>query len=123
MTSRICRCSIWRPAAFSYGQQDLTFSALRLPVYAGQLSFNQMPSSAREVVVDAFNAAHPGITLELIGPESISETLRVAIQAGAAPDILQTPGANFISEFVEAGLVLPLDETAAELGWQDKLLN
>ena len=82
-----------------------------------------MPSNAREVVVDAFNAAHPGITLELIGPESISETLRVAIQAGAAPDILQTPGANFISEFVEAGLVLPLDETAAELGWQDKLLN
>ena len=84
---------------------------------------NSMPSNVQEVFVDAFNEAHPGITLEIIGQEGINETLRVAIQGGAAPDILQTPGANFISEFVEAGLVLPLDEAAAELGWQDKLLG
>ena len=84
---------------------------------------NSMPSNVQGVFVDAFNEAHPGITLEIIGQEGINETLRVAIQGGAAPDILQTPGANFISEFVEAGLVLPLDEAAAELGWQDKLLG
>ena len=47
-----------------------------------------MPSNVQEVFVDAFNEAHPGITLEIIGQESINETLRVAIQGGAAPVIL-----------------------------------
>ncbi len=84
---------------------------------------NSMPSNLQEVLVDPFNEAHPGITLEILPQESLNETLRVAIQGGEAPDILQTPGANFISEFVEAGLVLPLDAAAAELGWQDKLLG
>ncbi len=82
-----------------------------------------MPSNLQEVLVDPFNEAHPGITLEILPQENLNETLRVAIQGDEAPDILQTPGANFISEFVEAGLVLPLDEVAAELGWQDKLLG
>lgn len=84
---------------------------------------NSMPSNLQEVLVDPFNEAHPGITLEILPQESLNETLRVAIQGGEAPDILQTPGANFISEFVEAGLVLALDDAAAELGWQDKLLG
>ncbi|MCY3945886.1 MAG: extracellular solute-binding protein [Anaerolineaceae bacterium] len=84
---------------------------------------NSMPSNIQEVLVDPFNEAHPGITLEILPQESLNETLRVAIQGGEAPDILQTPGANFISEFVDAGLVMPLDEAAAELGWEDKLLG
>ena len=84
---------------------------------------NSMPSNIQEVLVDPFNEAHPGITLEVLPQESLNETLRVAIQGGEAPDILQTPGANFISEFVDAGLVMPLDEAAAELGWEEKLLG
>ncbi|MCY3905809.1 MAG: extracellular solute-binding protein [Anaerolineaceae bacterium] len=82
-----------------------------------------MPSNIQEVLVDAFNAAHPGITLEMVGQESLNETLRVAIQAGEAPDLLVTPGASFIAEFVDAGLVEPLDDAAAELGWADKILD
>ncbi|MCE2490212.1 MAG: extracellular solute-binding protein [Anaerolineae bacterium] len=84
---------------------------------------NSMPSNVQEVFVDAFNAAHPDITLELIGQESLNETLRTAVQAGEAPDLLQTPGASFIAEFVDAGLVEPLEDAAAELGWSDKLLD
>ncbi len=84
---------------------------------------NSMPSNVQEVFVDAFNAAHSDITLELIGQESISETLRVAIQAGEAPDLLQSSGASFIAEFIDAGLVEPLEDAAAELGWSDKLLD
>ena len=70
---------------------------------------------------DAFNEAHPGIHLEIIGQES-TDTVRTAIQAGEAPDIIQTPGASFIAEFVDAGLILPMTDYAAEFGWEDKLL-
>ena len=82
-----------------------------------------MPSNIQEVLVDAFNAAHPDITLEMTPQENLNETLRVAIQAGEAPDLLVTPGASFIAEFVDAGLVEPLDDAAAELGWADKILD
>ena len=82
-----------------------------------------LPENFEEVFVEAFEAENPGINLEIIGQESLNDTLRTAIQAGEAPDILQTPGASFIAEFVEAGLVLPLDESADELSWEDKLLG
>ncbi|MCY4023478.1 MAG: extracellular solute-binding protein [Anaerolineaceae bacterium] len=82
-----------------------------------------MPSNIQAVLVDAFNAAHPDITLEMTPQENLNETLRVAIQAGEAPDLLVTPGASFIAEFVDAGLVEPLDDAAAELGWADKILD
>ena len=82
-----------------------------------------MPSNIQEVLVDAFNEAHPGITLEMVGQEDLNQTLRTAIQAGEAPDLLVTPGASFIAEYVDAGLVEPLDDAAAELGWADKVLD
>ncbi len=72
--------------------------------------------------VAAFNEAHPNIRLELIGQQNINDLLRTAFQAGEAPDILQTPGASFIAEYIGAGLVEPLSTYAAELGWEDKLL-
>ena len=109
----------------------LLLSALGVGVVSAQdgvtvtwwTSTNQMPSNVQEVFVDAFNSAHPGITLDLVGQEDINVTLRTAIQAGEAPDLLQTPGAAFIAEFVDANLVEPLDDAAAELGWSDKLLD
>ena len=71
---------------------------------------------------DAFNAEHDNIQLEIIGQETLNDVNRTALQAGAAPDIIQTPGASFIAEFVQAGLILPLTSLADQYGWQDKLL-
>ena len=71
---------------------------------------------------DAFNAEHDNIQLEIIGQESLNDVNRTALQAGAAPDILQTPGASFIAEFVAAGQILPLSSLADQYGWKDKLL-
>jgi raffinose/stachyose/melibiose transport system substrate-binding protein len=76
----------------------------------------------QENFVAAFNAAHDNIRLELVGQQDLDVVLRTAIQAGAAPDILQTPGAAFIAEFVSAGVVLPMDEYAEEYNWREKLL-
>lgn len=76
----------------------------------------------RSTFVQAFNDAHSDIKLELVGQEGINDVLRTAIQAGQAPDILQTPGASFIAEYVPAGIIAPLTSYAEDLGWKDKLL-
>ncbi len=72
--------------------------------------------------VAAFNAAHTDIQLELVGQEQLNDVLRTAFSAGEAPDILQTPGASFIAEYIGAGLILPLTSYAEANGWRDKLL-
>ena len=74
------------------------------------------------LLADAFNAEHDTIQLEIIGQETLNDVNRTALQAGAAPDIIQTPGASFIAEFVNAGQILPLTSLADQYGWQDKLL-
>jgi ABC-type glycerol-3-phosphate transport system substrate-binding protein len=53
-------------------------------------------------LAEPFNAANPGIHVEIIGQENLNDVLRTAIQAGEAPDIIQTPGASFIAEYVAA---------------------
>lgn len=75
-----------------------------------------------ELLVEPFNAANPGIRLEIIPQTALDEAVRTAFAAGGAPDILQTPGAAFIGEFVRAGLIHPLTSAAADLNWEDKLL-
>jgi len=73
-------------------------------------------------LVEPFNAANPGIRLEVIPTVELNNTLRTALAAGEAPDILQTPGASFIAEFLRSGLVLNLTDVAQQLGWEEKLL-
>src|SRR5690606_21866517 len=62
-----------------------------------------IPANVQEAFIEPFEAANPGIRIELVGMESLNDVLRTAIQAGEAPDILQTPGASFIAETINAG--------------------
>ena len=66
------------------------------------------------LLVEPFNAQHPDIRLEIIPQSGLDDAVRTAFTAGSAPDILQTPGASFIGEYVNAGLIHPL--TQAEGG-------
>lgn len=75
-----------------------------------------------EVLVAPFNADHPNIRLIITPQPEIDATLRVALAAGEAPDILQTPGAAFIAEFLRSGLIYDLSDAAEAFGWQEKLL-
>jgi len=81
-----------------------------------------VPTNIQEVFIDAWNEAHPGYRLEIVPQEDLPNTLRTAIAAGEAPDIIQTAGAAFIAELVNAGTVVPLDSYAEEWGWEEKLL-
>jgi ABC-type glycerol-3-phosphate transport system substrate-binding protein len=54
------------------------------------------------LLVEPFNSAYPDIRLEVIPQAGLDDAVRVAFTAGSAPDILQTPGASFIGEYVNA---------------------
>jgi len=71
--------------------------------------------------VDTFNAAHPNMELEITFKDQLDQVLRTAIQGGAAPDIIQTPGPAFVAEYVGAGHILDLDQYSAKFGWKDKI--
>ena len=73
-------------------------------------------------LVEPFNSTHDDIQLVISPQVELNDTLRTALAAGEAPDILQTPGAAFIAEFIRSGLIMPLTDFAAEHGWEGKLL-
>lgn len=76
----------------------------------------------QEQLIDAFNAEHPDIELEIIWQEDLHNVVRTAMQAGQGPDIIQTPGPGYLLEFQKAGFLAPLDDFAIEFGWKDKIL-
>lgn len=108
----------------------ITLALLGLPNVSAQdevviswwTEVNTTPTNLQELFVDPWNEAHPGYRLEITEREDLERVQRTAITAGEAPDIIQTAGAAFIAEFVNAELVMPLDEYAAQWGWEEKLL-
>jgi len=82
----------------------------------------QLQEAFQKEFVEAFNAANPDIQLEVIFQQNLNDLLRTAIQAGEGPDIVQTPGPGFLLEYQKAGLVLPLNDFAAQYGWKDTIL-
>jgi raffinose/stachyose/melibiose transport system substrate-binding protein len=82
----------------------------------------ELQDQFQEQFVDAFNAAHPDIELEVVWQESNNDVLRTAMQAGQGPDIAQTPGPSYLLEYQKAGFLLPLNDFAAEYGWEDEIL-
>lgn len=76
-----------------------------------------------KLFVDTFNAAHPNIQLDFVFQEDLDRVLRTAMQAGSGPDVVITPGAGFVLEYINAGHVLDLSEYAAKYGWKERLLG
>ena len=73
--------------------------------------------------LNAFNGSHTDVYIDYVFQPDLDRVLRTAVQAGAAPDILATPGPGFVLEYVNAGFVLPMDNYAGLYGWKDKLLG
>jgi len=74
-----------------------------------------------ENFVKTFNDAHPNIELEMKFVDKLDEVLRTAVQAGAGPDIIQTPGPAFVAEYIAAGHIAPLDDYAKKFGWDSTI--
>jgi len=72
--------------------------------------------------LNQFNSTHTDAYIDYVFQQDLDRVLRTAVQAGAAPDILSTPGPGFVLEYVNAGFTLAMDNYAALYGWKDKLL-
>lgn len=73
-----------------------------------------------EIFVQGLEAAYPGIDLELVYQgEDMRDVVRTAVQGGAGPDIVQTPGPSFVRAYEQAGSMEPLDAYADAFGWRD----
>jgi raffinose/stachyose/melibiose transport system substrate-binding protein len=71
----------------------------------------------------AFEEAHPNITIERVSRsfEDLQTTLPLALSGDDAPDVVQANnGRPIMGAFVEAGLLLPLDDYAEEYGWTER---
>lgn len=86
-------------------------------------SEEQYQQKLKENFVDTFNAAHPNIELELKFTDKLDEVLRTAVQAGAGPDIIQTPGPAFVAEYIAAGHIAPLDSYSKLYAWDSKIFK
>jgi len=92
-------------------------------VWWGEAGDAQMSDCLKKTYVDDFNAKHPDIALDYVFQQDLDRVLRTAMQAGAGPDIVATPGPGFVLEYVIAGLVKDMSPYATQFGWKDKLLG
>jgi raffinose/stachyose/melibiose transport system substrate-binding protein len=77
----------------------------------------------KNILVDPFNAAHPGDNLSIdFRGSDLDKQLRIAMLSGTGPDIVYTAGPSYVASMAQAGQLLPLDDYAAKLGWNDRLL-
>ena len=79
-------------------------------------------ANLQKILVEPFNASGKGdLTIDFRGNE-LDKQLRVAMLSGSGPDVVYTPGPAYIAAMAQAGQLMPLDDYAAKLGWNDRLL-
>jgi raffinose/stachyose/melibiose transport system substrate-binding protein len=75
-----------------------------------------------EKVIGGFNAKDNTFTVEGQPQANAWDAIRTAVAGGGGPDIVYTPGPSFVFEMAKAGQLLPLDDYAAQLGWDKQFL-
>lgn len=78
----------------------------------------------QQLLIDPFNEANPQyqLTIDFRGSE-LDKQLRVAMLSGNGPDVVYTPGPAYVATMAQAGQLLALDDYAAKLGWNDRILS
>lgn len=90
-----------------------------------QLTANDVQNAAMAEIIASFEAANPGITvnLEQRAVDAHKEALRVAIGTEAFPDIyFMWAGLGLGGEFVNAGASAPLADAYAANGWDERFV-
>lgn len=77
----------------------------------------------KTLLVDPFNAAfaQDDLSIDFRGSD-LDKQLRIAMLSGNGPDVVYTAGPSYVASMAQAGQLLPLDDYAAKLGWNDRLL-
>jgi raffinose/stachyose/melibiose transport system substrate-binding protein len=91
------------------------------------LVWDQFTGPESEIIDDiyaGFTEQNPNITItrEVISTDQMRQTVNTAIASGTGPDIINyDPGAGYAGVLADAGLLLPLDDMAAQYGWADRI--
>ena len=72
-----------------------------------------------EQAIDTFNAQSDTIEVTATLQANGWDATRTALAGGGGPDIVTTPGPSFAYELAQAGQLVPLDDIAAEYGWDE----
>lgn len=94
-------------------------SAQDVPTLSVWFNAGSTPSCTAPLIMDGFNASSDVAQVEIIEQPTAWEVTRTALTGGGGPDIVISPGPSFVYEMADAGLVLPLEDYAAEMGWND----
>jgi len=70
--------------------------------------------------VEPFNQQSTTVMVESRLQPNRWDATRTALAGGAGPDVVYTPGPAFAVQVAEAGQFLPLDDFAAEYGWNER---
>ena len=69
------------------------------------------------VAIDSYNALGNGSMVKVTQQANSWDATKTALAGGAGPDLVGTPGPSFAMQLALAGQLAPLDEAAAEFGW------
>ena len=81
-------------------------------------------SDAADAIYAAFTEQHPNITItrEAYSTDDMRKTVNTAISSGTGPDVIfYDAGLGFAGVLAQAGLLIPLDDMAAQYGWTERI--
>ena len=109
-------------------EDDTTTAAPSDTAAAGEpIALSVAGDAGEEATLDLakaqFEASHPNVTVDvtLKGFDDHVSTINLTLAGDSAPDVAQgNQGYGVDAQLVSAGLILPLDDYAAEFGWTDR---
>jgi len=81
-------------------------------------------SDAADAIYAAFTEQNPNITIrrEVVDVDTMRQTVNTAISSGTGPDVIfYDAGAGYAGVLAEAGLLISLDDLAAQYGWKERI--
>lgn len=79
-----------------------------------------------EEYVELFENEHPNVTIEAVATQEVeyqNNKLKVAAATGSQSDVFMCWGGGYAKAYVDAGVVLPLDDLMDKNGTKDELLD
>ena len=81
-------------------------------------------SDNADAIYAAFTEQNPNITItrEAFATDQMREMVNTAISSGTGPDLIfYDAGPGYAGVLADAGLLLPLDDYAAQYGWDERV--
>lgn len=81
-------------------------------------------SAVVDEIYAGFAEANPTVTIkrEAVDNDQLRQTLRTSLSSGEGPDVIfYDAGPGYAGVLADAGLIVPLEEYAAEYGWKEKV--